>query len=101
MLLLYLFPFFSLPLFFLSSFYVFLFFYFFGVWWGAVSTYYLYSGNVLYRSNSSFHSASERGGFMSFSSFQSTIDSPDSVNLHVTTHSTCTLQHVTPAHYNM
>jgi len=44
-------------------------------------TYYLYSGNFLYSSNSSSHSCSVLGGFIPFSKFHCVIDRPDSVNL--------------------
>lgn len=43
-------------------------------------TYNLYSGNCLYFSNSSCHSASERGGFIPEITFHSVIDSPLSVS---------------------
>ena len=46
-------------------------------------TYYLYSGNCLYLSNSACHSPWVRGGFIPLIRCQSVIDRPDSVNLHI------------------
>ena len=46
-----------------------------------VISYYLYSGNCLYLSNSACHSSLVLGGFIPLIRCQSVIDNPDSVSL--------------------